>query len=176
MKFNESFDKYYATVEMKVSTDKKKATIATFKTESDVYTVTFSGDSKYYINIGHESVPIQGVSISFSSQNLSMGHADASHVSQTLYVYPTIMKIISLFAKTRLKMGKPVHAFTCSVAGDNSRGSKKKIYNILFRRAQDFGYQQWKGQLFAIQKDVYDKLKKNGFITSAGNIIFDPEL
>jgi len=105
-----------------------------------------------------------------------MGHSSAENVEYTKYVYPTVVKTTLMFVEARKKMHKPVYAITCSVAGDNSRGSKKKIYQTLFAFSSRFGFHKWKDQLIAIQLSTYEKLKKYGFKDEDGNIIKDNEL
>jgi len=174
MVINEILDTVYDTINLKVNTDGSAE--ATFRTDIDTYTVHFSKDSPGSINFARKFIPVPMVSISFSSRLLFMGHSSAENVEYTKYVYPTVVKTTLMFVEARKKMHKPVYAITCSVAGDNSRGSKKKIYQTLFAFSSRFGFHKWKDQLIAIQLSTYEKLKKYGFKDEDGNIIKDNEL
>lgn len=170
----ESLDTIYDTIKLKVNADGSAS--ATFRTEIDIYTVNISNAGKINLNFAGVFIPVVASSITFSSKLLFMGHADASHAEFTTYVYPTVVKCIEMFVTAREKMKKPVYGFTCSVAGDNARGSKRKIYSALFSFSTRFGYHKWKNELIAIKLDTYEKLKKNGFKTDNGHVLFDPEL
>jgi hypothetical protein len=107
-----------------------------------------------------------------------MGHVNAEQELQTkaAIIYSTIVNIVKDFAEKRKAIKKPVYGFHCSVAGDNEHGKKEKIYAILFTASPKFGFHRWKKDLTAIQLDTYNRLKKNGFKTKNGEVIFDNDI
>lgn len=174
MVIHELLDIIYDTINIKI--DPKGGATATFRTEIDNYTVQIQKPSPHHLVYGGFSIPVQLSTITFSSKNLSMGHASAEHAQYTTYVYPTVVKCIEMYVKHMERSKKPCIGFCCSVAGDNERGSKRKIYQALFTMSTKFGFHKWGKELACIRLDIYEKLKKNGFQTPEGNLITDDSI
>jgi len=176
MKLEELLDKVYDTIKLHVNID--GSADASFRTENDTYKVSFTRDELKEIQIGQEIVEVPLVSITFMSGIISMGHlsTDNEMVTNPPLIYSTIVQIALKFVEARQQMHKPVYGFSCSVAGDNTRGAKRRIYELLFAAATKFGYHKWKDELKAIQLKTWKRLKKSGFKSIVGELIFDDKL